>query len=72
MNKQKQKRNYSNYRSKQSQTNKRVKLQSMGHNLKTKINGLLNEVEAQEKLDHIILNQQLNPNPNTDLPIIVP
>ena len=72
MNKQKQKRNYSNYRSRQSNTNKRVKLQSMGHNLKTKINGLLNEAEAQEKLDHIILNQQISPNPNTDLPIIVP
>ena len=68
----KQKRNFSNYRSKQVQTNKRAKLQSLGHNLKNKINGLLNEAEAQEKLDHIILNQQLNSNANTDLPIIVP
>ena len=68
----KQKRNLSNYRAKQIQTNKRAKLQSIGHNLKNKINGLLNEAEAQEKLDHIILNQQLNSNPNTDLPIIVP
>ena len=68
----KQKRNLSNYHSKQVKTNKRAKLQSLGHNLKNKINGLLNEAETQEKLDHIILNQQLNSNANTDLPIIVP
>ena len=68
----KQKRNYSNYHSKQVQANKRAKLQSIGHNLKNKINGLLNEAEAQEKLDHIILNQPMNSNPNNDLPIIVP
>lgn len=73
MNKQnKQKRNYSNYHSKKNQLNKRVKLQSIGFNLKNKINGLLNEAEAQEKIDHLILNQQINPNPNSDLPIIVP
>ena len=68
----KQKRNYSNYRSKQVQANKRAKLQSIGYNLKNKINGLLNEAEAQEKLDHIILNQPMNSNANNDLPIIVP
>ena len=70
----KQKRNYSNYHSRKNPINKRVKLQSMGYNLKNKINVLLNEAEAQEKLDHLILNQQINPNPNpnSDLPIIVP
>lgn len=68
----KQKRNYSNYRSKKAQINKRVKLQSIGNKLKNKINGLLNEAEAQEKLDHLILKEQSNSNPNSDLPIIVP
>ena len=68
----KQRRNYSNYHSKKSQVNKRAKLQSLGNNLQNKINGLLNEVEAQEKLDHIILTHQVTPNPNSDLPIIVP
>ena len=72
MQKPKQKRDYSNYHSKQAQMKKRVKLQSMSHNLRNKINGLLNEAEAQEKLDHLMLNQQLNPNTNNDLPIIVP
>lgn len=68
----KQKRNYSNYHSKNAQSNKKAKLQSLGQNLKNKINGLLNEAKAQEKLDHIILNQQLSINQKTDLPIIVP
>ena len=72
MHKPKQKRNYSNYHSKQTQKKKIVKLQSMSNNLKSKINGLLNEAEAQEKLDHIILNQQINPSSNNELPIIVP
>ena len=72
MHKPKQKRNYSNYHSKQTQKKKIVKLQSMSNNLKSKINGLLNEAEAQEKLDHIILNQQINPCSNNELPIIVP
>ena len=68
----KQNRNYNNYRSKRPQVNKKAKLQSIGNNLRNKINGLLNEAEAQEKLDHIILTHQINPNPNSDLPIIVP
>ena len=45
----------------------------MGNNLKTKVNNLLNDIEEHEKLDNIILNQQINPNPNNiDLPIIIP
>jgi hypothetical protein len=72
MQKPKPKRDYSNYHSKQAQMKKRVKLQSMSHNLKNKINGLLNEAEAQEKLDHIMLNQQINPSTTNELPIIVP
>ena len=68
----KQNRKYNNYRSKRPQVNKKAKLQSIGNNLRNKINGLLNEAEAQEKLDHIILTHQINPNPNSDLPIIVP
>ena len=70
---QKKQRNYSNYRPKQSQINKKAKLQSIGQNLKNKVNGLLNEAEAQEKLDHLIINQQISPNiNNNDLPIIIP
>jgi hypothetical protein len=67
------KRNSSNYQSKKEKINKRAKLQSMGNNLKTKVNNLLNDIEEHEKLDNIILNQQINPNPNNiDLPIIIP
>ena len=69
----KPKRNSSNYQSKKEKINKRAKLQSMGNNLKTKVNNLLNDIEEHEKLDNIILNQQINPNPNNiDLPIIIP
>ena len=69
----KKKRNYSNYRANnQKQVNKRAKLQSIGFNLRNKINGLLNEAVAQEKHDQIILNQEKTLNPNNDLPIIVP
>ena len=70
----KQKINYSNYRSKQSKINKRAKLHSIGHNLKNKIDDILDEAEAQKKLDHIYLNQQITQtqNPNNDLPIIIP
>jgi hypothetical protein len=66
------KRNNSNYYSKKTQNNKRIKLQSLGNNLKNTIDSLLNEAQAQEKLDHLILNQQYSSNPNSDLPIIVP
>ena len=69
----KPKRNSSNYNIKKEKINKRAKLQSMGNNLKTKVNNLLNDIEEHEKLDNIILNQQINPNPNNiDLPIIIP
>ena len=69
----KPKRKSSNYQSKKEKINKRAKLQSMGNNLKTKVNNLLNDIEEHEKLDNIILNQQINPNPNNiDLPIIIP
>ena len=70
----KQKINYSNYRSKPSKINKRAKLHSIGHNLKNKIDDILDEAEAQKKLDHIYLNQQITQtqNPNNDLPIIIP
>ena len=69
----KPKRNSSNYHIKKEKINKRAKLQSMGNNLKTKVNNLLNDIEEHEKLDNIILNQQINPNPNNiDLPIIIP
>ena len=69
----KQKRNSSNFQTNREKINKRAKLQSIGHNLKNKVNNLLNEIEANEKLDNIMLNQQINPNPNNvDLPIIIP
>ena len=69
----KPKRNSSNVPSKRERINKRAKLQSMGHNLKNKVNNLLNEIEVNEKMDNMILNQQINPNPNNvDLPIIIP
>ena len=69
----KPKRNRSNYQIKKEQIIKRAKLQSMGHNLKNKVNNLLNEFENNEKMDNMILNQQINPNPhNVDLPIIIP
>ena len=66
------KRNNSNYCSKKTNINKRIKLHSLGNNLKNTIDSLLNEAQAQEKLDHLILNQQYSSNPNIDLPIIVP
>ena len=69
----KPKRNRSNYQIKKEQIIKRAKLQSMGHNLKNKVNNLLNEFENNEKMDNMILNQQINPNPHSvDLPIIIP
>ena len=69
----KQKRNSSNFQTNREKINKRAKLQSIGHNLKNKVNNLLNEIEANEKIDNIMLNQQINPNPNNvDLPIIIP
>ena len=69
----KQKRNSLNYNSQKDNIKKRAKLQSMGHNLKNKVNNLLSEIENTEKMDQIMLNQQINPNPNNlDLPIIIP
>ena len=69
----KPKRNNSNHQVKKENINKRAKLQSMGHNLKNKVNNLLNEIEDNEKREGMILNQQINPNPNNiDLPIIIP
>ena len=69
----KPKRNNSNLPIKKEKINKRAKLQSMGHNLKHKVNDLLNEIEVNEKLDNLMLNHQINPNPNNvDLPIIIP
>ena len=69
----KPKRNNSNVQTKKEKINKRAKLQSMGHNLKHKVNNLLNEMEVNEKYDNLILNQPINPNPNNvDLPIIIP
>ena len=69
----KQKRSISNFQTNREKINKRAKLQSIGHNLKNKVNNLLNEIEANEKIDNIMLNQQINPNPNNvDLPIIIP
>ena len=69
----KPKRNNSNIPTKKERINKRAKLQSMGHNLKNKVNDLLNEMEINEKIDNMMLNQQINPNPNNvDLPIIIP
>ena len=66
-------RNNSINQTKKERINKRAKLQSMGHNLKNKVNNLLNEFEVNEKIDSMMLNQQINPNPNTvDLPIIIP
>lgn len=50
----KPKRNSSNYQSKKEKINKRAKLQSMGNNLKTKVNNLLNDIEEHEKLDNNI------------------
>jgi len=71
--KKQKKRNSSNFQTNREKINKRAKLQSIGHNLKNTVNNLLNEIEANEKLDNIILNQQINPNPNNvDLPIIIP
>ena len=69
----KQKRSSSNFQTNREKINKRAKLQSIGHNLKNKVNSLLNEIESNEKMDNMILNQQINPNPNNvDLPIIIP
>ena len=69
----KPKRNNSNVQTKKEKINKRAKLQSMGHNLKNKVNNLLSEMEVNEKYDNLILNQPINPNPNNvDLPIIIP
>ena len=69
----KQKRSSSNFQTNREKINKRAKLQSIGHNLKNKVNNLLNEIESNEKMDNMILNQQINPNPNNvDLPIIIP
>ena len=69
----KPKRNNSHLQTKKEQINKRAKLQSMGHNLKHKVNNLLNEMEVNEKYDTLILNQPINPNPNNvNLPIIIP
>ena len=66
-------RNNSINQTKKERINKRAKLQSMGHNLKNKVNNLLNEFEVNEKIDSMMLNQQINPNPNNvDLPIIIP
>ena len=71
--KKQKKRNSSNFQTNREKINKRAKLQSIGHNLKNKVNNLLNEIEANEKIDNIMLNQQINPNPNNvDLPIIIP
>ena len=71
--KKQKKRNSSKFQTKKEKINKRAKLQSIGHNLKNKVNNLLNEIEANEKIDNIMLNQQINPNPNNvDLPIIIP
>ena len=71
--KKQKKRNSSNFQTNREKINKRAKLQSIGHNLKNKVNNLLNEIEANEKMDNIMLNQQINPNPNNvDLPIIIP
>ena len=70
---QKKKRNSISSQSNKDKIKKRVKLQSMGHNLKNKVNDLLNEIESNEKIDQMMLNQPLNPNPNNlDLPIIIP
>ena len=69
----KPKKNLSTNQTKKERTNKRAKLQSMGHNLKNKVNNLLNEIEVNEKIDSMMLYQQINPNPNNvDLPIIIP
>ena len=69
----KPKRNSSINQTKKERINKRAKLQSMGHNLKNRVNNLLNEFEVNEKIDSMMLNQQINPNPNNvDLPIIIP
>ena len=69
----KPKRNNSNLQTKKEKINKRAKLQSMGHNLKNKVNNLLNDIEVNEKFDNMILNEPINPNPNNvDLPIIIP
>ena len=69
----KPKKNLSTNQTKKERTNKRAKLQSMGNNLKNKVNNLLNEKEENEKIDRMMLYQQINPNPNNvDLPIIIP
>ena len=69
----KPKKNLSTNQTKKERINKRAKLQSMGHNLKNKVNNLLNEIEVNEKIDSMMLYQQINPNPNNvDLPIIIP
>ena len=69
----KPKRNNSNIQVKNEKINKRAKLQSMGHNLKHKVNDLLNDIEVNEKFDNLMLNHQISPNPNNfDLPIIIP
>jgi len=69
----KPKKNLSTNQTKKERTNKRAKLQSMGRNLKNKVNNLLNEIEVNEKIDSMMLYQQINPNPNNvDLPIIIP
>ena len=45
----KQKRNYSNYRSKKAQINKRVKLQSIGNKLKNKIKWFIKRSRSPRK-----------------------
>ena len=71
--KKQKKRNSSNFQTNREKINKRAKLQSIGHNLKNRVNNLLNEFEVNEKIDSMMLNQQINPNPNNvDLPIIIP
>ena len=64
-----QKRKLNNINPKKGKKNN--KLQIIGQNLQNEINGLLNEFEAKEKEDHLLLNQKINPNSKNDLPIII-
>lgn len=65
-----QKRKLNNINPKKGKKNN--KLQIIGQNLQNEIKGLLNEFEAKEKEDHLLLNQKINPTSKNDLPIIIP